>query len=75
MGSTKGEIEFATRRALNLFDEWNDTTGFVAKFTSYYYEIQSCIEDAVLCGVQIGVGVHELLEGEKEDERGIQNIR
>jgi hypothetical protein len=70
MGCTKGEVDFAKRRALNLFDRWNDTTGFVKKFTSYYYEIQGCIEDAVECGVQIGVGVHELLESEKIEDVG-----
>jgi hypothetical protein len=64
MGCSRGEIEFAKRRALNLFDKWNDCTGFVPKFTSYYYEIQACIEDAVECGVQAGVGVHEVLEAE-----------
>jgi hypothetical protein len=67
MGCTVGEIEFATRRALNLFDKWNDVTGFVPKFTSYYYEVQSCIKDAVLCGVQVGVGVHDLLPEEIEN--------
>lgn len=66
MGSTRGEIEFAKRRAAHVFDKWNDVTGFVPKFTSYYYEIHSCIEDAVECGVQVGVGVHEPLESEKE---------
>jgi hypothetical protein len=24
MGSSKGEIDFAIRRALNIFDQWND---------------------------------------------------
>ena len=66
MGTTQGEIEFAIRRALNIFDDWNDDTGFVPKFTCYYYEIQSCIEDAVHCGVQVAVGVHEPLGSEKE---------
>ena len=66
MGSSKGEIDFAIRRALNLFDRWNDVTGCVPKRTSYYYELQSVIEDAVHCGVQVGVGVHESLESEKD---------
>jgi len=68
MGSTKGEIEFAKRRALNIFDHWNDVTGFVKKFTGYYYEIQSCIEDAVECGIQMGVGVHKKLDSEEAPE-------
>lgn len=37
---TRGETEYAIRRALNMFDDWNDVTGFVLKFSSYYYEIQ-----------------------------------
>lgn len=66
MGSTKGEIGFAIRRALNIFDKWNDCTGVVPKFSSYYYEMQGCIEDAVRCGVQVAVGVHEPLDGEED---------
>lgn len=61
---TNGEMEFAKRRALNLFDKWNDCTGFVPKFTGYYYEVQGLIEDAVECGAQAAVGVHEILESE-----------
>lgn len=67
MGTTKGELEFATRRALNIFDRWNDVTGFVPKFTGYYYELQGVIEDAVHCGAQVGAGVFETLESEKEE--------
>lgn len=66
MGTTVGELEFAKRRALNLFDKWNDVTGFVPKFTSYYYELQSCIEDAVDCGAQVAAGVYEPFDVEKE---------
>lgn len=47
-----GEIESAERRALNLFDKWNDVTGFVSKHTSYYYEMQGVVKDAVHCGIQ-----------------------
>jgi len=64
MGTTKGELEFAKRRALNLFDKWNDCTSFVPKFTGYYYELQGVIEDAVECGAQMASGVHEPLEAE-----------
>ena len=48
----KGEVESAERRALNLFDKWNNVTGFVPIHTSYYYELQGVIEDAVHCGIQ-----------------------
>jgi hypothetical protein len=63
---TKGKLEYAKRRALNKFDEWNDVTGFVAKHTSYYYEIQGCIEDAVECGAQAASGVEEPLSSDDE---------
>lgn len=32
-------------KALEIFDEWIDTTGVLPKGTSYYYEAQGCIED------------------------------
>jgi hypothetical protein len=60
-----GELNDAVRRALNLFDAWNDSTGVVTKGTSYYYELQGVIEDAVKCGAQAACGVHEKLESEK----------
>ena len=60
----KGQLDSAIRRALNLFDKWNDVTGFVPKHTGYYYELQSVIEDAVHCGAQEATGVHEELKSE-----------
>lgn len=62
---TQGELANATRRALNIFDQWVDATGFVVKHTGYYYELQGCIEDAVKCGAQAASGVTELLDSEK----------
>jgi hypothetical protein len=62
----KGKCDAAERRALNLFDKWNDVTGFVPKFTSYYYELQACITDAVHCGIQQALDIYEELESEKE---------
>jgi hypothetical protein len=62
---TKGELDDAIRRALNIFDAWNDVTGFVTKHTSYYYELQSCIEDAVHCGAQAATGDYRKLEDEQ----------
>lgn len=50
---TKGELEFAIRQALNNFDKWNEVTGVMPKGTTYYYECQSCIEDAVRIGAKI----------------------
>lgn len=50
---TKGELDFAIRKALNRFDEWNDVTGFVPMWCSVYYEVQGIIEDAVKIGAKI----------------------
>ncbi len=50
---TKGELEYAIRQALNKFDEWLDCTGVIPKGTSYYYEAQGCIEDAVKIGAKV----------------------
>lgn len=63
---TQGELDYAIRRALNLFDKWNDVTGVPAKFSSWYYEIQGVIEDAVHCGAQQALGDIKQLESEKE---------
>lgn len=62
---TKGELSDAIRRALNIFDQWNDCTGVVTKHTSYYYELQGVIEDAVHCGAQAACHDHKPLESEQ----------
>ena len=51
-----GRLEQAKRFALSDFDKWNDVTGFVAPHTSYYYELQSCLEDAVEYGFGVAHG-------------------
>lgn len=61
----QGELESAVRRALNLFDQWNQVTGFVKPGTSYYAEIQGCIEDAVHCGAQAATGDFKRLDSEE----------
>lgn len=53
----KGEVDNAIRKALNLFDEWNDVTGIFQKHTGYYYEMQSLIEDAVRCGIKAALEI------------------
>lgn len=50
---TKGELDYATRQALNNFDQWNDCAGVIEKGTGYYYEIQGVIEDAVKIGSKV----------------------
>jgi hypothetical protein len=61
---TKGEMNDAARRALNILDKWIDVTGVMPRGTSYYYELQGVIEDAVHCGAQAALKVHEPLESE-----------
>lgn len=50
----KGQIEYAERQALKLFDEWNEVTGcFDPPATSgWYHELVEIIKDAVHCGIQ-----------------------
>lgn len=61
---TTGELESAVRRATNLFDRWNDVTGFTPKGSSYYYELLGTIEDAVHCGAQAATGDYRRLKDE-----------
>jgi hypothetical protein len=62
---TIGQIRDAERKALNEFDKWNDVTGAISKGSSWYYELQSVIEDAVHIGAQMA------LRGEvKYDDKG-----
>lgn len=51
----KGQIADAERKALNEFDKWNTVTGITTEGTSYYYELQSVIEDAVHIGIQMAL--------------------
>jgi hypothetical protein len=63
---TIGKMQDAIRRALNIFDKWNDITGCFQKDTGYYYEMQGVIEDAVHCGAQAACDVYKKLESEEE---------
>lgn len=61
----KSQVDFAERKAKEIFDKWNDGTGFIKPGTGYYDEVMSCIEDAVHCGIQIAIfGDIEVMEGE-----------
>ncbi len=62
----KGEVESAKRRALNLFDKWNDVTEVVPKHSSYYYEMQGVVTDAVHCGIQQALSDFKPLDSEEE---------
>lgn len=61
-----GELNNAVRRALNIFDQWVDTTGFVEPHTGYYYELQGLMEAAVHCGAQAATGDYKKLEVEEK---------
>jgi hypothetical protein len=54
---TKGKVDYALRQALNHFDRWIDATGALEKFTTYYYECQACIEDAVRIGIMVALDI------------------
>ena len=51
----RGQVEHAERRALSLFDDWNDVTGVFLPGISYYNEVTGCIEDAVHVGIQMAL--------------------
>lgn len=52
---TIGQVKDAERLALNELDKWNKVTGFIKPGTSYYYEMQAVIEDAVHIGIQMAL--------------------
>lgn len=64
---TQGEMKDAQRRALNILGKWIEVTGAMQVGTSWYYELQSIVEDAVHCGAQAALGIHEPLDVEKDD--------
>lgn len=63
---TKGELQLAICRAHNLFDQWNDCTGYFVKGSGYYFECLACIDDAVHCGAQAATGDKRTLPGEAD---------
>lgn len=67
-----GEVANAVRRALNVFDDWNDVAGFVPLNSSWYYEMQGVIEDAVHCGIQAALGVRTTLPSELDVQREVK---
>lgn len=61
---SNGELKDAVRRALNIFEKWNECTGAVDEHSSCYWELQGVIEDAVHCGAQAACGVKKKLDSE-----------
>lgn len=72
---TKGELDDARRRALAIFDDWVECTGFVRAGDSYYYELQSILFDTVHCGAQAATGDFKRLESEVDQSRSIPGWR
>jgi hypothetical protein len=63
----KVRADRAERRALTIYDKWLRVTGVFVPDTSYDCEVQGIIRDAVHCGIQAAMGIHEPLESEQED--------
>ena len=53
---TEGQLEYAQGKARELFNKWNEATGFVPEYTGYYYEIIACIDEAVDIGARVECG-------------------
>jgi hypothetical protein len=51
----KRTVDKAERIAQNVFDKWNEVTGFVDEADSYYDEIQGLMIDAVHIGIQMTI--------------------
>lgn len=58
----QGELDYAKRKALELFDRWNDVTGVIEKHTGYYNELCKVIEDSADIGAKVASGVEFKLE-------------
>lgn len=72
---TKGEMEYAIRKAQEDFDRWNDATGLIQKFSGYYYEALAEIATAARIGARVACGLRIVFDeggqliddGTKED--------
>lgn len=59
----KAQVDYAERKALQLFDQWNEATGvFDPPCFGYYNEVAGCIEDAVHCGIQMALNGKIMVE-------------
>ena len=59
--------------AKNIFNAWNDVTGALVEGTSWYYELESVIEDIVKLSFGAGVLYREEAEA-KLRERSGENV-
>ena len=60
-----GELKTAKRRALNIWDKWREVTGVFDDGSSYRWEVEGIIEDAVEIGVQCALGIKRKLSSEE----------
>lgn len=66
----KGQREYAQRKALEVFDAWNDVTGCFQKFSGYYYEICEVIKDAVDIGGMTVLNVdYQIIDGKPVEDK------
>lgn len=63
---TRAELDRAKRRALNILDDWLDSTGAIEFNSGWHSEIEGIVEDAVEIGAQAALGVRETLESERK---------
>ena len=52
---TKAQVDYAERKAMEVFDEWNEITGWLNVSDSYYSEVEAIIVDAVHIGIQMAM--------------------
>ena len=60
-----GQRDYARRKALEIFDKWNDITGCFPKFSGYYYEMCSLVQDAADIGSLVALGVDFVIKDGK----------
>lgn len=54
---TRGQREYAIRKAAERFDRWRDHYDIINRFGTYYYEALGCVEDAVVIGIRVALGL------------------
>ncbi len=64
------ESRIAYERARAILHEWLDVTGAIPRGVSWEWELESVLKDAVECGYQAALGIHEPLRSEIDEEMG-----
>ena len=68
----KSEVDYAERKAMESFDQWNECTGVIQTCTGYYDEIRHIIEDSVHIGIQMALYGKIYRNEDNEIERNIK---